>query len=248
MRINQWISKLTPIAVIIGVFSSGSAAASCSTDPLMGSVCVTAAEFCPAPYYMKAEGQYLPISEWQALYSLLGTNFGGDARTNFQLPDMRGRTAVGQGFGPGLRAIALAQRGGEDFIKLTQNSLPPHKHVVGAGVRVNASNVNIDVAVEVPLSTSSGTSHKVPESGATFLNTVGKDNFGDNDEVKIYGSAGTSGAHLVGTGKSEVQLGNNIFVEGEVESTGEGEEFENRQPFVGLTHCIAVNGTYPSRY
>ncbi|MEZ8695185.1 hypothetical protein AB6D15_23455 [Vibrio splendidus] len=46
MRINQWISKLTPIAVIIGVFSSGSAAASCSTDPLMGSVCVTAAEFC----------------------------------------------------------------------------------------------------------------------------------------------------------------------------------------------------------
>ncbi|PMG29077.1 phage tail protein [Vibrio splendidus] len=247
MRINKWMCNLTPIAAIIGVFSSVSATANCSTDPFIGSMCVTAADFCPEPYYMKAEGQYLPINEWQALFSLLGTNFGGD-RTNFQLPDMRGRTAVGQGFGPGLRAIALAQRGGEDLIKLTQNSLPPHKHVVGAGVRVNASNVNIDVAVVVPLSTSSGTSHKVPESGATFLNTVGKDNFGDNHEVKIYGSAGTSGAHLVGTGKSEVQFGNNIFVEGEVESTGAGKAFEHRQPFVGLTHCIAVNGTYPSRY
>lgn len=248
MRINKWMCKLTPIAAIIGVFSSVSATASCSTDPFIGSMCVTAADFCPEPYYMKAEGQYLPISEWQALFSLLGTNFGGDGRTNFQLPDMRGRTAVGQGFGPGLLTIPLAQYGGRDFIRLTQSHLPPHRHAVGSGVRVNASNVNIDVAVEVPLSTSSGTSHKVPASGATFLNTVGKDNFGDNDEVKIYGSAGTSGAHLVGTGKSEVQFGNNIFVEGAVESTGLGDMFDNRQPFVGLTHCIAVNGTYPSRY
>lgn len=248
MRINKWMCKLTPIAAIIGVFSSVNATASCSTDPFIGSMCVTAADFCPEPYYMKAEGQYLPISEWQALFSLLGTNFGGDGRTNFQLPDMRGRTAVGQGFGPGLLTIPLAQYGGRDFIRLTQSHLPPHRHTVGSGVRVNASNVNIDVAVEVPLSTSSGTSHKVPASGATFLNTVGKDNFGDNDEVKIYGSAGTSGAHLVGTGKSEVQFGNNIFVEGAVESTGLGDMFDNRQPFVGLTHCIAVNGTYPSRY
>lgn len=248
MRINKWMCKLTPIAAIIGVFSSVNATASCSTDPFIGSMCVTAADFCPEPYYMKAEGQYLPINEWQALFSLLGTNFGGDGRTNFQLPDMRGRTAVGQGFGPGLLTIPLAQHGGRDFIRLTQSHLPPHRHTVGSGVRVNASNVNIDVAVEVPLFTNSGTSHKVPASGATFLNTVGKDNFGDNHEVKIYGSAGTSGAHLVGTGKSEVQFGNNIFVEGAVESTGQGDMFDNRQPFVGLTHCIAVNGTYPSRY
>ncbi|MEZ8311632.1 tail fiber protein [Vibrio splendidus] len=69
MRINKWMCNLTPIAAIIGVFSSVSATASCSTDPFIGSMCVTAADFCPEPYYMKAEGQYLPINEWQALFS-----------------------------------------------------------------------------------------------------------------------------------------------------------------------------------
>ena len=247
MSVNKWMFKLCPIAAIISAFSPGNATASCSMDPYIGSMCVTAASFCPAQYYKKAEGQTFLITEWPTLYSLLGKNFGGDGRSTFQLPDMRGRTAVGQGTGLGLSTIRLAQRGGRDFIELTQNNLPPHKHVVGSGFQVSASNVDINVDVKVPLSTSSGTSHKVPGNGATFLNTVGKDNFGDNEEVKIYGSAGSSGAHLVGTGTSEVKFGDNIVVQGEVESTGQGVAFDNRHPHLGLTYCIAVNGAYPTR-
>ena len=73
-------------------------------------------------------GQLLAINSNAALFSLLGTNYGGDGRTTFGLPDLRGRVMVGQGRGPGLAANVLGQTGGRENVTLTQAELPSHSH------------------------------------------------------------------------------------------------------------------------
>jgi len=74
-------------------------------------------------------GQVLAINQNQALYSLLGTRFGGNGQTNFQLPDLRDRVGIGYGQGPGLENYALAQKGGEDLHALTVAEMPAHAHL-----------------------------------------------------------------------------------------------------------------------
>ena len=226
MRMNKWIFKLTPIVVMVGMFSSESASAGCSSEPFIGSMCVTAASYCPSPNYVKANGALLYINDYTALFSLLGTNFGGNGRTNFKLPDMQGRTTVGTGVGQGLSSIELGAVDGLQSIKLTNDNLPAHSHKVGNGVVMNVNNANVDSAVEIPLFANRGTSNQVPANGESVLHMAGKDDFSANEDAKLYGSRGsTASEHLV----------------------GKGAEFTNRQPYVGLTHCIAVFGLYPSR-
>jgi microcystin-dependent protein len=70
-------------------------------------------------------GQFLPINENQALFSLLGTTFGGNGQTTFALPDLRGRVAIHEGAG-----FTLGQRGGQEFHTLTQSEMPQHVHVM----------------------------------------------------------------------------------------------------------------------
>ncbi len=78
------------------------------------------------------QGQLLPISSNTALFSLLGTTYGGDGRTTFALPDLRGRTPVNQGQGPGLSSYDLGQVGGTETVTLIAGQLPPHNHTVTA--------------------------------------------------------------------------------------------------------------------
>ena len=75
------------------------------------------------------DGQLLPISQNQALFSLIGTFYGGDGRTTFQLPDLRGRAPIKYGNGPGLSSYQLGHRGGLEQVTLTQNQMPTHNHV-----------------------------------------------------------------------------------------------------------------------
>jgi microcystin-dependent protein len=71
-------------------------------------------------------GQFLPISQNQALFSLFGTMYGGDGRVTFALPDLRSRVAVGQG-----SSFTQGERGGEEFHTVTQSEMPAHNHFVG---------------------------------------------------------------------------------------------------------------------
>lgn len=87
--------------------------------------------FCPRGW-STAEGQLLAISSNTALFSLLGTTFGGDGRTTFGLPDLRGRSAVGYGNGPGLTPISWGQKSGNETVTLTTNQLPAHSHPLRA--------------------------------------------------------------------------------------------------------------------
>ncbi|AUC82625.1 phage tail protein [Lacinutrix sp. Bg11-31] len=74
------------------------------------------------------DGQLLAISQYQALFSLLGTSYGGDGRTTFGLPDLRGRVPVHAGDGPGLPSARLGQKGGEAAVTLNVNQIPAHNH------------------------------------------------------------------------------------------------------------------------
>lgn len=77
-------------------------------------------------------GQLLSIEQNDALYTLLGTTYGGDGQTTFALPDMRGRVPYHQGTGPGLSTYSLGQRGGSEEVTLTSAELPAHTHTANS--------------------------------------------------------------------------------------------------------------------
>lgn len=77
-------------------------------------------------------GQLLPIAQNTALFSLLGTNYGGDGRVTFGLPDLQGRVVVGAGNGPGLSQYALGQVGGSETETMTSAQMAAHNHTAGA--------------------------------------------------------------------------------------------------------------------
>jgi microcystin-dependent protein len=89
--------------------------------------------------WMFCDGRTLPISRNQALYSLLGTMYGGDGQTTFKLPDLRGRVPVGVGQGLGLTVRRLAETGGKETEQLTAQHLPPHAHPVRAGAAASSA-------------------------------------------------------------------------------------------------------------
>jgi len=94
----------------------------------------------PPKYWAFCEGQILSISTNQALFSLLGTTFGGNGNTTFALPDFRGRVPVGMGTGPGLPNIVLGQPFGSPTATLTTAQMPPHIHSASAAVAVASTN------------------------------------------------------------------------------------------------------------
>lgn len=90
------------------------------------------------------EGQLLAISSNEALFSLIGTIYGGNGRTTFALPDFRGRVPVGAGNGPGLSNYKLGQRGGANNVTLTVGNLASHMHQVMPKVAVSTGNATTD--------------------------------------------------------------------------------------------------------
>lgn len=101
-------------------------------DPLLGTIILFAGNFAPRGWAL-CDGQLLPISQNQALFSILGTTYGGDGKTTFALPDLRGRAPIHAGHGPGLSDYRLGARGGVESVTLTQQNLPPHAHGLNFG-------------------------------------------------------------------------------------------------------------------
>ncbi len=101
------------------------------SDPFIGEIKMFAFDFLPNGWRF-CDGQLLSISQNTALFSLLGTNYGGDGRTTFALPDLRSRAPLHYGQGLGLSAYSLGQTGGEESHTLTSNEMPSHSHTVQA--------------------------------------------------------------------------------------------------------------------
>ena len=101
------------------------------SEPFIGQLMVTGATFCPRGW-AQADGQIISIAQNTALFSLLGTTYGGNGQTTFALPDLRGRSAIHQGTGPGLSNYVEGQVGGRESFTLTIDQMPAHTHGVQA--------------------------------------------------------------------------------------------------------------------
>ncbi|HTI72647.1 MAG TPA: tail fiber protein [Candidatus Limnocylindria bacterium] len=99
------------------------------SEPFVAEIRILPYTFAPTGWAY-CEGQLLPISQNTALFSLLGTNYGGDGKSTFALPDIRGRAPMHPGQGPGLTSRSLAEKGGSDSVTLTTDQMPQHAHVV----------------------------------------------------------------------------------------------------------------------
>jgi microcystin-dependent protein len=103
-------------------------------EPFLSEIRIMSFSFAPKGWAL-CNGQLLPINQNQALFSLLGTTYGGDGRVNFALPDLRARTPIHEGDGH-----TLGERGGEDAHTLTQQETPTHTHLVAASAAASGGN------------------------------------------------------------------------------------------------------------
>jgi microcystin-dependent protein len=115
-------------------------------SPFVGQIQPFGFNFAPKGW-VPCNGQLLSIAQNTALFSLLGTNFGGDGQTTFGVPDLRGRSMVGVGQGPGLSAVSLGEAAGSPTVTLLLTNLPNHNHTATAtsslfaeGTLANTSN------------------------------------------------------------------------------------------------------------
>jgi microcystin-dependent protein len=95
------------------------------SDPFVAEIRLFAGNFAPKGWAF-CQGQILSIQQNTALFALLGTTYGGDGRSTFALPDLRGRVPVGQGQGPGLSLRDLGETGGASTVALLESELPAH--------------------------------------------------------------------------------------------------------------------------
>jgi microcystin-dependent protein len=102
-------------------------------DPLLAMIFLFGSNFAPQGYAF-CSGQLLAIASNTAVFSLLGTTYGGNGTNNFALPDLRGRVPLGQGQGPGLNNYTLGQSAGSETVTINATQMPPHSHQVNVNL------------------------------------------------------------------------------------------------------------------
>ncbi|WP_029032235.1 phage tail protein [Salinarimonas rosea] len=189
-------------------------------ETYIATILIWAPNFAPRAWAYCA-GQLMAISQNTALYSLLGTTYGGDGRTTFALPDLRSRVPIGAGMGPGpgLHDYRLGAKGGVEYVTLNQIEMPVHGHSAQA---------------EVVVYNTPGTEHDA-QPGSVLASGVYSDG---RDTFPTSNYAAAAGPRVpLSTESVSVQIG----------SAGGGQSHENRMPFEGLSYIIALYGIFPSR-
>jgi microcystin-dependent protein len=171
------------------------------SDPFLAEIRVMAFNFAPRGW-ARCDGQLMPISQNTALFSLLGTNFGGDGRTTFGLPGLGGRFAMGTGQGDGLSPRDTGEQVGQATVSLLASQMPAHSHgLMGGGTPASSSPAG---NVMAPTAAGGGNVYRAP------------------------GAATPMAAVAIGV-------------------AGSGAPHENRQPYLALNFCIALQGIFPPR-
>jgi microcystin-dependent protein len=170
--------------------------------PFMAEMRIMSFNFAPKGW-AQCNGQLLPINQNQALFSLLGTAFGGDGRVTFGLPDLRGRVPIHTG----PQFSTVGQKGGEEFHTLSQSEMPQHNHLANA-------------------STAAGNSQFIATTFPTTTNNI---------------------PAAVGGGIYAPLSNPTTLNPSSINNVGGSQPHENRQPFIVLNVCIALQGTFPSR-
>lgn len=192
-------------------------------DDFIGIIKMFGGNFAPRGWAF-CNGQLLSISQHTALFSLIGTAYGGDGRTTFALPDLRGRAPVHAGTGHGLRPYRLGDRLGLESTTLSIQNIPPHTHTLS--LTGGSSSINI------PVNTEEGAEDE-KDPGAGFLVNTGADNFS---------SEATTGAKYGGQ-----SIPVDVAVNGTAALTGGGAPINNIQPVLAVNFIICMDGIYPSR-
>ncbi len=135
---NNALRLAAGAALATAAMLGGTNAQACGGEPYLGQVCMSAANFCPKGY-AEANGQLLAISSYQALFALMGTQYGGNGTTTFAVPDLRSRSAIGWGQGAGLSPVQQGEKRGAESSKLNVTNLPSHTHGAHA---VNATGTS----------------------------------------------------------------------------------------------------------
>ncbi len=208
---------LSVIAVSGAALGAPSLAQACSgSESLLGTVCIFAGNFAPRGYAF-TDGQLLPISSNAALFSILGTTYGGDGRTTFGLPDTRGRVVIGARQGPGLSDYRLGQRGGSETVALTLQQMPAHGHSATSTLAATAFG-------------QSATGNQDGPGGNSWA-------------AKTFGRQYSSTAPNVAMAAGSVSLSGGVSIG----NSGGGAAHENRMPYVTMNYIIALVGIFPSR-
>jgi microcystin-dependent protein len=171
-------------------------------------------------------GQSMAIQQNTALFSLLGTTYGGNGTTTFNLPDLRGRSAVNQGQGPGLSNLVLGQQGGTENVTLTTPNMPAHNH---PSTFTSTSTLGASTTKATLQAPGAGTVLARTKDGATPGPSL----------PLIYLPSGTA---------TDVNLGG-LNVAGTVSNAvvGGNVPFAIRDPYLAVSIVIAVQGIFPSR-
>ncbi|MEM9919158.1 MAG: tail fiber protein [Bacteroidota bacterium] len=184
----------------------------------LGEVRMFGGNFAPRGWAL-CDGQLLSIAQNQALFSILGTTYGGDGRTTFALPDMRGRFAMHAGTGPGLTPRTLGQRSGQEDVTLTQNQIPSHNHfIIETTAPTFSIGSNGDGATE-----NEGSGNTFAAAAALLYN----------------GGPIDPGEEMGGV---TVNQGNMTLL-----NDGGGQSHNNMQPYETINYIIALQGLFPSR-
>lgn len=132
-------------------------------DPFIGEIVMFGGNFAPRGWAF-CDGQLLSIAQNTALFSILGTTYGGDGRTTFALPDLRGRAPIGPRQGPGLSDYRLGQRGGVETVTLNITQMPSHSHVATSVSKLHGQSASGDddaISSGVSIASGSGTGSEI---------------------------------------------------------------------------------------
>ena len=143
------LNKILTAALISTSLFSISSTSQAGSEPFIGEIGWFAGNFAPRGWAL-CDGQLLPISQNTALFSILGTTYGGDGRTTFALPAVRGRTIIHAGNGPGLTPRNLGAKGGSETETLTSAQMPSHTHTLRASAGSASANAPADNVMASP--------------------------------------------------------------------------------------------------
>ncbi|CDF92469.1 MULTISPECIES: phage tail protein [unclassified Pseudomonas] len=193
-------------------------------EVFMGTIQSFAFNFAPSGWAL-CSGQTLGVSQYQALFSLIGTYYGGNGQTNFMLPNLQGRQPLGQGNGLGLTPRVIGETSGTENVTATLNNLPNHTHTL----------TGITAATTLQLANPASNPLNTPTATNSFIGTSGT-------------GPGAANIYSDQIGASPVPLkGVTTTVSGTVAPTGNGLPMAIMNPFLVINFSIALNGLFPSR-
>lgn len=191
----------------------------------MGAVKAFAFSYAPRGWAF-CNGQILSIAQNSALFALLGTTFGGNGQSTFGLPDLRGRSIVHPGQGPGTNNISWGEIGGTENMTLTINNMPAHTHQIIQGTA--AGQVNI--ATNANAITGGTISNETDNGGNSFAAA--------GDVPSIYSEPAATTTKIGGITST---------ISGSTAIVGNNIPFSLRSPYLGIYTSICLEGLFPSR-